>query len=240
MQAPAPAPPSPPSPPTPPSPDVVPVQPGAVHILEQPVVGPAELLQAMQAQRQELREQLEQLEDKRENLQEQIREHRNQGLDIAGLEARVKETDLRISAVDQQLALADAAVAKAAAVPGAIVPSPPEEFHREGPPEGAFVVGGLFVVFVMMPIALAFARRLWKKGMSTVAAIPADLSDRLRGIEQAIESMALEVERIGEGQRFMSRVFTERQPAAEARALGEGAAQPIDVAQRQKVAEPRR
>jgi DNA repair exonuclease SbcCD ATPase subunit len=181
-----------------------------MHILEQPVVGPAELLQAMQAQRQELRDQLEQLEEKREELQEQIRENRNQGLDISGLEGRVKETDLRISAVDQQLALADAAVAKAAAVPGAIVPEPPRDFEDHGPPDGAFVVGGLFVVFVMMPVALAFARRLWKRGTSAVAAIPADLAERLRGIEQAIESMALEVERIGEGQRFMTRVLTEQ------------------------------
>jgi hypothetical protein len=36
-------------------------------------------------------------------------------------------------------------------------------------------------------------------------------------MEQAIESIALEVERIGEGQRFTTKLLTERQPDAVAR-----------------------
>lgn len=233
-------PPTPPTPPTLPTPDVAPEARAGQSALEQSVIGPAELLRAMVARRDELRQQLHQLEEKREELTEQLRENRNQGLDITGLESRLKETDLRISGIDQQIALADAEVAKASAVPGAVIPEPPEpQFRRDGPPDGVFVVGGLFTVFVLAPVALAFARRLWKRGMNAVAAIPADLGDRLRGIEQAVEAMATEVERIGEGQRFMSRLFTERQHPAEPRALGEGAAQPIDVAQRAKVAEQR-
>lgn len=231
---------TPPTPPTPPSPDVAPAARAGQVVVEPPVVGPAELLQAMQARRRELREQLESLEEKRDELNDQVRENRNQGLEIAGLEARIKETDLRISAVDQQLAMADAEVARAAAVPGAAIPDIPHEMvHRDGPPEEVFVLGGFFIVCVMMPIAIAYARRVWKRSAAAVAAIPSDLADRLRGIEQAIEAMATEVERIGEGQRFMSRLFTERQPAADPRALGEGAAQPIDAAQRHKMAEPR-
>ena len=188
---------TPPSPPAPPSPDVAPAPsplPGQ-PVPDPNVFGAAELLQAMQARRQELRDQLEQLEEKREELTEQVRENRNQGLDITGLEARIKETDLRIGAVDQQLALADAEVAKAAAVPGAVIPAPPDIHIRQGPPEEVFVLGGFFIVCVLMPISIAYARRLWKRGAAAVAAIPADLSDRLRGIEQGIESMALEVER---------------------------------------------
>ena len=203
--------------------------------------GAHELLMAMQAQRDELREQLQQLEGKREEITEQIRENRSQGMDISGLEQRVKEIDGRISAIDQQIAMADAAVAKAAAVPGAVVAPLPDPFvAHQGPPDGAFVMGGLFIVFVLMPIALAFSRRLWRRGAATTPALPADVNDRLRAIEHAVESVAVEVERIGEGQRFMSRVFTERGgPNAEPRALGEGAAPVIDVAQRQKVAEQR-
>src|SRR4051812_9424613 len=79
------------------------------------------MLMAVQARRDELREQVQQLEGKREELNEQIREGRNQGMDITGLEARVKQIDARISAVDQQVAMADAEVAKQAAVPGAVV-----------------------------------------------------------------------------------------------------------------------
>ena len=236
MQVTPPTPPTPPTPAAPPSPDVLPAIPG--QTVDGSPIGPAELLHAMVARRDELRQQLRGLEEKREELTEEIRETRSQGFDISGLEARVKEVDLRISAVDQQIALADAEVAKATAIPGAVQPQPePVVIHRDGPPDGVFVVGAMFVVFVLGPVSLALARRIWKRGVSTVAAIPSDLADRLRAIEHGIESMALEVERIGEGQRFMSRIFTERQPAE--RVLAEGAAPPIDVAQRHKLGEKR-
>ena len=228
----------PPAPPAPVSPPAPAVQ--EVRALDG-APGAHEVLMALQAQRDELREQVQQLEHKREEITEQIRENRSQGLDIRGLEQRVKDIDARISAIDQQIAMADQAVAKQASVPGAVIEQvEPVTFHNDGPPEGAFVLGGLFIVFVMMPIALAFARRLWKRGMQPAPALPADVGDRLRKIEDAVESVAVEVERIGEGQRFMSRVFTDRAGAVpDPRVLGEGATPAVDVAQRTKMAEPR-
>jgi hypothetical protein len=44
-------------------------------------------------------------------------------------------------------------------------------------------------------------------------------------MEQAVEATAVEVERIGEGQRFLTRLFTEGEGA---RAIGAGAAQPLE------------
>ena len=43
-----------------------------------------------------------------------------------------------------------------------------------------------------------------------VPSVPADLTDRLTYIEQSVEAVAIEVERIGEGQRFVTRIFAER------------------------------
>jgi hypothetical protein len=40
--------------------------------------------------------------------------------------------------------------------------------------------------------------------------LPADLEQRLARIEYAVESTAVEVERIGESQRFLTRMLTER------------------------------
>lgn len=240
--APAPAPP--PAPPTPPQPPRILID--GIDRTADVAPGAHEVLMALQAQREELRGQVQQLEHKREEITEQIRENRSQGLDISGLEQRLKEVDTRISGIDQQIAIADNAVARQAAVPGAVQQVPPEELgHRDGPPDGAFVLAGIFIVAVLMPISLAMGRWLWRRGgpggRSATAAIPANLDERLKSIEHAVESVAVEVERIGEGQRFMSRVFTDRSGSAmaDARALGEGAAPAIDVAQRQKVAEPR-
>lgn len=45
---------------------------------------------------------------------------------------------------------------------------------------------------------------------------PVDFTDRLKNLEQSVDAVAVEIERIGEGQRFMTRVFTDRaaQPVA--------------------------
>lgn len=41
-----------------------------------------------------------------------------------------------------------------------------------------------------------------------------ELHDRLTRIEQAVEAIAVEVERVAEGQRFVTRVMTEREPVS--------------------------
>ncbi|MDQ3950209.1 MAG: hypothetical protein M3282_07670 [Gemmatimonadota bacterium] len=65
------------------------------------------------------------------------------------------------------------------------------------------------------------------------AALPRELTDRLTHLEQSIDAVAIEVERIGEGQRFMTRFFTE---SGTPRASGEGAAEPTEIKARE--AEP--
>ena len=63
------------------------------------------------------------------------------------------------------------------------------------------------IIAIGMPIARAYARRLEAK---PVAAIPSDVSARLERMEQAIDTIAIEVERISEGQRFTTRLLAER------------------------------
>ena len=59
----------------------------------------------------------------------------------------------------------------------------------------------------------------WGRG-AEVAGGGALLTDRLARLEQAVDSVAVEVERIGEGQRFVTRLFAER---GAPRAAGESA-----------------
>ena len=72
---------------------------------------------------------------------------------------------------------------------------------------------GAFIL--MLPLVLAFARRIWRR--SNVPLVDLENSPRLQRMEQAIESIALEVERIGEAQRFTTKLLAERQPDAAAR-----------------------
>ena len=71
---------------------------------------------------------------------------------------------------------------------------------------------GAFVL--LLPLVLTCARRLWIRSRPSVTSIDLDSSPRLQRIEQAIESIAIEVERIGEAQRFTTKLLAERQPEA--------------------------
>lgn len=185
--------------------------PAQLVINGQPVSTPQAAYHAFRAQRRELSRQLEELQDSRQSIAESLTGDALAQADRAGLEQRLKAIDERIISLDGQIAQADAQVAQAAAIPGAAIelPSP----GRDGPPEEAFVLGGMLIVFVVLPLTIAYARRIWRRSAKVIATFPQELSDRLIRVEQSVEATALEVERIGEGQRFMTKLFTEG-PAA--------------------------
>jgi len=96
----------------------------------------------------------------------------------------------------------------------AMPPMPPMQeplFGRE-----QVMQGGFAVFILLVPIVLAYTRRIWKR-TGRVQSANAEDSERLLRMEQAIESIAVEVERIGEGQRFTTKLLAERQPEAAAR-----------------------
>jgi hypothetical protein len=169
---------------------------------------PTAVLKATEAARRELGNQLEGLQGRRSDLSERLQDPMVRGADRAGLEARITELDARISAVDKQIASADAEVAKAAGVPGAYVEPP--QFHDEGPPQEVYLLTGIFFVAVLMPLSIALARRIWRRGVVTMSALPQEVMERLTRLDQAVDSIAVEVERIGEGQRFMTRLFANK------------------------------
>ena len=79
------------------------------------------------------------------------------------------------------------------------------------------------VLFIMipitaigLPIARAIARRIEGsvRGGSTPASLPNDVGARLERMEQAIDAIAVEVERIAEGQRFTSKLLASRADVA--------------------------
>ena len=188
--------------------------------------GPASasaIYEGFKAQRQELRNQLNDLEGTRGGIAGQLEDMPASSPERKPLEARLTDIDSRITSVDQRLAANALDISKAAAIPGAVVEPPPE--IRQGPPEEAYVLGGIFMFVVFFPLSIAFARRIWRRSSAVVTAVPREIGERLLRMEQAVEATAEEVERIGEGQRFLTRLFTEGESA---RAIGAGAVQPIE------------
>jgi hypothetical protein len=206
-------------PPAPPVPPPLTVRSGAL-------ASPTAVYEAYMAQRDELHGQLERLTDERSGLSEKLSDPMVQGANRAGLEARIASIDARIAGLDKQISTADVQLANAAAVPTAVAGHEANQRalnHRDGPPEEVFVLGTIFMVIVLLPLSIAFARRVWRRGAQVVSAIPGELMERMSRLEQAVESIAIEVERVGEGQRFMTRVMTENGN----RGLGAGPAEPI-------------
>jgi hypothetical protein len=190
------------------------------------------IYEGLRAQRNELNGQLEGLQSTRREITSQLEDIAAGSADRAPLEARLKDIDARTSAVDQMIAGNAAQIAQAAAIPGAVVERPP--IIEQGPPEEAYVLGGIFMLIVLMPLSIALARRVWRRSAAVVTAFPRELADRLSRMEHAVEATAEEVERIGEGQRFLTRLFTEGEGS---RVIGAGAAQPLE---RKQVKSPER
>ena len=72
------------------------------------------------------------------------------------------------------------------------------------------IAGTAMVVAIVigLPLARAYAKKMEREGART--ALPPELMDRLQRMEQSIDSIAVEVERISEGQRFTTKLLSER------------------------------
>ncbi len=68
------------------------------------------------------------------------------------------------------------------------------------------------VTAIGVPIAKAWARRIENEPRRP--ALPPEVTERLERMEQAIDSIAVEVERISEGQRFTTKLLSERNNSA--------------------------
>lgn len=93
--------------------------------------------------------------------------------------------------------------------------APPASRSRRDIPDGVVDIMQAIAAMIMMsvvlgPLARAFARRIEKRTMTTTAALPPEVTQRLAAIEQAVDSVAVEVERISEGQRFTTKLLSER------------------------------
>lgn len=73
-----------------------------------------------------------------------------------------------------------------------------------------------------------YASRIWFAGAAVIPDLEAssELTDRLTHLELSIEAAATAVERVGEGQRFLTRVLSENDYALPS---GKGAAERIEI-----------
>jgi len=96
---------------------------------------------------------------------------------------------------------------------------------RDVVPRGAvqmtYALSAAFALIIVgLPIARAFARRMDRR--TATKGIAAELQTRLDAMDRNIDTVAVELERVSEGQRFTSKLLAERAPAPEFVAAARG------------------
>jgi hypothetical protein len=164
--------------------------------------------QAARDQAQQIREQAQQIREEaqriREEAQQAAREAR-QAAEEAAREARAEAgQNVRVLRVPPP------------------PPPPGQESHTGVPPwqhepnipgEVVDIVGMLTfataAVLILRPVMRAFANRFERRGAPPTA-LPPEVAAHMERLEQAIEAVAIEVERISEGQRYTTKLLAER------------------------------
>lgn len=82
--------------------------------------------------------------------------------------------------------------------------------------EDILAIGGFFFTVIVITLGLPLIRSWTRRRDMEPPKVVVQLDERLARMETAIDTMALEVERISEAQRFVTRLLAERDhtPAA--------------------------
>ena len=75
-------------------------------------------------------------------------------------------------------------------------------------PLGAFATA--IICAIGIPLSRAFARKMDADARNP--RLPIEITNRLERMDQALEAIAIEVERISEGQRFTTKLLSEGRP----------------------------
>lgn len=195
--------------------------------------------EALVAQRSELQQQLTQFTERRNLLYAQSR--RTEGAQLQELNSRMAEIDARSSRLDAQISALNDQIAQAIGrgIPSAAPTPVPGEIRipQISVPSIGFgqttrtrdlervMIGGLVTEGIVLVLIGFFA---WRVGMKRMR----DQFERMLGaqtsqldqLQQAVDTVAVEVERISEGQRYVAKVLAEGSPAT---ALAGGRKEPV-------------
>ena len=216
-------------------PSIAPPAPGAATTVAQTPalpLSPHEVAE-IRARRTELSNQLTSAEGRRNRLVEEL--EGTEGAVRAGLEERIVLLDKRIVQLEADIAETGRELT---AAPGGLASSTgPVIFERLGAVD-VTTISTVFTIFVLAPLAIAFARLLWKRAIAPVRAAPPEATRKLDHLEQAVDAIAIEVERISESQRYLTRILTEG-GSHHAVGAGEHPAEPLRVPNAGAVRVPR-
>ena len=204
---------------TEPPPAAAPQAPVATTATPQPIS--AERAVFLRSRRDVLSTQLNSARDRRNDIADQLRDGEVKDVDKKGLESQLKVLDDRMVQIETDLASNARELVNAPVRATSTSASPISRNRWSGTNPNLVPI---FAFLLLMPFAVQLARRMFapkhfritRDGAADMSAI----TSRLERMEAHIDAVALEVERVGEGQRFLTQAMTDQGPGGNALPVG--------------------
>lgn len=172
----------------------------------------------------DLKEQLQDAASRRRTVSDQLRNADPAAR--AGLESRMGELDSRILQIEKAITVTSAELRGA---PASALLEAGRGFGGQAGANVAQIAGdivpivAILSVFVLGPMSIALSRFVWRRASAPPRqpAVDHATQQRLDQLQQAVDTIAIEVERISEGQRFVTKLLSDPRPA-----LASGVAEP--------------
>lgn len=169
---------------------------------------------ALVSRRDQLSSQIEDAMDRRQEIVEQIQSAPD-GVARTGLEQQAALLDGRILAMERELATTESQITQA---PADLIALAERDSRPDSAPVGDRVetvatIGAFILAAMVLQKALS---RMMSRPRHPAAqpALPSEATERLERLERGMESIAIEIERISEGQRFVTKLMAQNTPRA--------------------------
>ena len=185
------------------------------RVIDQAVAG------ALAPARAELARELEKLRIQREALQGALEattdrsSRRELERQVDRLDRQISEAQSGLEKIDRQIANHDVARPARTTEVGTPTrfPGPPARSSDFNP--APMVISIMAILFIGFPLALTAARLLWRRATHTPPpALNIETARRFDRLEQSVDAIAIEVERISENQRYLTRLLAEPKQGA--------------------------
>ena len=185
-----------------------------------PIPRTQEEIRTIQLQREQISDQLENVSSRRSDIAEELARTASDAAK-PGLQQRLQVLDQRILQLEGDLARTGQQLA---AAPADLVAST-EEPSQQAPVDkfgGGFAAGSTSTLAVLGVIILVLSRRWKRRAPKQSRQLDADSAQRLQRLEHGMDAIAIEIERVSEGQRFVTKLLSESLgPASTAQRIGE-------------------
>jgi hypothetical protein len=169
-------------------------------------------LDALKARRDELSGQLRSVDGRRSRLLTELRQT-NDPTATKGLQDRLALLDARQLQLESDIQQTGQQLSSAAA--GLIASTSDAPVFAGLGSKQVMALSILSIIFIFFPLATGIGRAIFKRSArpGPPPAVFTETAQRLERLEASVDAIAIEIERVSEGQRFVTKLLSEGQPA---------------------------